>query len=130
MKNNRLRLIKNNGGSSYNLRERNRLIRLYNALRQKGGWRAVQKECGARNVAVVYNFALHGTEPKNIEDRKACGLIRELKPRSPFAVLPKWFERTKENLQWFKSKRQQVKVLYRNTRKPEEDQHEYEHIKR
>lgn len=63
--------------------------------------------------------------PKDEDILKALGL---LKPRSLFAILPRWFKRTAENLQWFKSKRQQVKILYRNTRKPEEDQHEYEHV--
>lgn len=74
MKNNRLHLIKNDGGSIRILRARNRLIRLYNALRKNGGWRAVQEQRGAKNVAIVYNFAMHGVEPSNIEDRKACFL--------------------------------------------------------
>ncbi len=82
MKNNRLRLIKKDGGNPKTVRARNRLIRLYNALRRNGGWRAVQKERGAKNVAIVYNFAVHGKEPKSIEDRKACFLYKERKPRA------------------------------------------------
>lgn len=81
MKNNRVRLVKSDGGNLRVVKSRNRLIRLYNALRQKGGWRAVQAERGAKNVAIVYNFAMHGQEPKCIEDRKACFLYKERKPR-------------------------------------------------
>lgn len=113
MKNNRVKLIKSDGGNPRVIRARNRLIRLYNELRN---WRRVQEKCEASNVAVVYNFALHGVEPKNEKDRRACGLIQEIKPRSPFAGLPKWFERTDEALSFFNGQRAKVKQMSKDTR--------------
>lgn len=106
MKNNRLRLIKSSGQDKTTVKSRNRLIRLYNALREKGGWRAVQKERGASNVAVAYNFALHGIEPKRIEDREACFLpvnkclschrpIKSNKPHEHKAI-PSWMKAWKQ----------------------------------
>lgn len=102
MRNNRLRLIKFDGGSKSVVRSRNRLIRLYNALRQEGGWRAVQEQRGAKNVAIVYNFAVHGKEPVNLEDRKACFLParrcpsckRPMQNNKPHEhkVIPQWMK--------------------------------------
>lgn len=74
MKNNKVRLIGKDEGERYTVIARNKLIRAYNAHRENGGWRAVRDEIGIRNVATVYNFAMHGTEPKNMEERKKLGL--------------------------------------------------------
>src|SRR5262245_10001706 len=74
MKNNRVRLIRSDGCDQNTVRARNRLIRLYNAVSKNGGWRTVQKQIGSKNVGVVYNFAIHGIEPKNIDERVKIGL--------------------------------------------------------
>jgi hypothetical protein len=77
MKNNRLALIKSDGGILGDLKSRNRLIRLYNRVRKSGGWRSVRDELKIKNVATVYNFAIHGTEPKNLDERKKLGLKKK-----------------------------------------------------
>jgi len=77
MKNNRVRLVRSNGKDVSLVKSRNRLIRLYNAHRENRGWRAVQDELGVKNVATVYNFAMHGIEPKNLEERKKLGLKKK-----------------------------------------------------
>lgn len=74
MKNNRVLLIKKTEGDSYTVRARNRLIREYNKHRNNGGWRSVRDKFKVKNVATVYNFAMHGTEPKNLEERIKLGL--------------------------------------------------------
>ena len=113
MRSNRLRLIKNDGGSVRIIRARNRLIRLYNDLRN---WRAVQEKCGASNVAVVYNFALHGIQPKNEKDRRACFLIQDPKPKDPYRILPKWLVRTEGALTFFNRQREHIKEMSKDTR--------------
>lgn len=106
MKNNRLKLIKNNGGSVRVTRARNRLIRLYNANRKNGGWREVQRLCGAKNVAIVYNFAVHGDEPPNLEDRKACFLPARKCPTCKQSLPNGKEHQHKEIPSWMKSWRQ------------------------
>lgn len=50
------------------------------------------------------------------KDEKILTALGLLKPRSPFAVLPKWFDRTPEALAWFNGKKQIVKDMNTNTR--------------
>lgn len=77
MRNNRLVLIDNCGGIVDNLLSRNRVIRLYNRMRKFGGWRSVRDELKIKNVATVYNFAVHGLEPKNLDERRKLGLKKK-----------------------------------------------------
>jgi len=101
MKNNRLGLIKSNGGIHYNLRARNRLIRLYNKVRKNGGWREVAKLRGSKNQQYIYNFAMHGKEPpfSNPSERKACYLPLH-KPRLIIKKppLPEWLQKVKKKI--------------------------------
>lgn len=77
MKNNKIPVIDEPLSDQSTVKIRNRLIRRYNTLRRKGGWRAVRDEFGIKNVATVYNLAMHGIEPKNIEERKKLGLKKK-----------------------------------------------------
>lgn len=113
MKNNKISIVHDPLCDPSTLKCRNRLIRLHNAL---GNWRNVQQKLGVKNVATVYNFAMHGIEPRNTEERVKLGIERVKKPRSPFAGMPRWFERTPEALTYFKYIQNQVRVLSNETR--------------
>lgn len=54
--------------------------------------------------------------PKDESILLMLGLIKLPKPRSPFAGLPKWFERTDAALAWFNGQREKVKQMNTNTR--------------
>jgi len=103
MTDNRLKLIISDGANRKVVRARNRLIRLYNALRHEGGWRAVARERGSKNQQYIYNFAMHGIEPPNPRERKACFLpdricetckrpVRDKKPHVHIEV-PEWVKK-------------------------------------
>lgn len=51
--------------------------------------------------------------PKNEDILKTLGLI---KPRNPFVILPKWFDRSDQALEWFKAKRQTIKEMSQESR--------------
>jgi hypothetical protein len=109
MKNNRLKLVRSNGGSVNDLRARNRVIRLYNALQQKGvkgGWRAVAKERGSKNQSYIYNFAMKGIKPSNHAERVACYLEKEKKPR--ISKMKRLFDMSPIELLWRLNNREVV----------------------
>jgi hypothetical protein len=102
MRNNELPLLRHNGNDKNIVRARNKLIRLYNEFRQSGGWRAVAKARGSKNQQYIYNFAMHGIEPTNPVERRACFLpdrvcetckrtIRENKPHV-HKEMPEWMK--------------------------------------
>jgi len=102
MKNNKLPLIENKeDGLVYEfvkIEAQNRLRKLYNKLKNQGGWRAVAEKRGSKNQQYVYNFAMHGIEPpvKNIDERKACYLPQKFRAR--MAQLSAWLRRVKKNI--------------------------------
>jgi hypothetical protein len=60
-------------------------------------WRAIAAERGI-NVRWVYDFAVHGIEPKNPAVRRALGLPR-LKPPKPVDYTAPWVTEAANNLQ-------------------------------
>lgn len=78
----------------YVVRAKNRLFRLYERL---GTWRAVQHELQVRNVATVYNFAVHGIAPRDPGERVKIFLPRQpRKPKEAPADVPEWLKRRKK----------------------------------
>lgn len=80
-------------------------------------WRTISREDyqGRVNHATLNRFANSkgAWVPKDEKILRALGLI---KPRSPFAGLPKWFERTDEALSFFNGQRAKVKQMSADTR--------------
>lgn len=119
MKNNMIALLPLNDGDQRVVRSRNRLIRLYNQLRDRGGWRAVAKARGSKNQQYIYNFAMHGIEPRNLVERKACFLparicemckrpVRSIGTKYEHKEIPGWMK------QWKKlPKEQRDEVIYK-----------------
>lgn len=60
--------------------------------------------------------------PQGCEILTALGLVKE---PNPFRVLPRWYERTPEALEYYQHKKEQARQMSRNTRHPEEDTNEY-----
>ena len=99
------------------LRAKSIARRLLRENRHGRSWRQIAREdyCNRVNYATLNRFANGKGEwiPKDENILLALGLI---KPRSPFAILPKWFDRSEDALAWFKGKREKVKEMHQDTR--------------
>lgn len=99
------------------LSQAKKLARMLLKQNDSRSWRQIAQQdyCNRVNYATLNRIAnSKGTWlPKDPEILTALGL---LKPRSPFAVLPKWFDRTPEALAWFNGQREKVKGMGKETR--------------
>lgn len=88
----------------YVIQARNRLFRLYDRL---GTWRAVQEQRKVKNVATVYNFAVHGIAPREPVERVKLFLPRQ--PRKPREKRP-------DAPEWLKAIRKGIRMMAKDTK--------------
>lgn len=87
-------------------------------LRDKRPWRKIAKDDYGDRVhfALLCKFAQRRGEwlPKDEAILDALGLITK---RSPYAIMPRYFNRSPEALHWFLNKRQLAKGIAEDTKK-------------
>jgi len=89
--------------------ELNRLHKLYS-------WRAMAKDIygGEIKFGTLERFA---TDKKYIpRDNDLLNILGVMIARSPYRILPKWFNRTPEALEFFNHVRSQIKFMYNEAR--------------
>ena len=70
------------------IRAQTRLLKLHSKLKRKGGWRAVQKYLGLKNISYAFEFVTKGKLSNNPEIRAVLLSGKPWRERKPMAMNP------------------------------------------